>query len=385
MALKLWKTAYKNIKRDTPRARPESKYYVVFDWKNPYLGSDPKKKKYRIPIGHANFALDEPMKDVRERGLLLMAEAKMPPAPVTEVVTLEEGLEAHLKHISHLLEPPSLARHHTCNRMIMQGLGKETPLTDITPEMIVSWIQRRRQSVTNGTINKDLSTLRGMLTWARKKKQWIKADPMDDITNLDVPDGRTRYLYEDEIPRLWSVSSRWLWRMIWFACLTGLRQGEQLSLRWSQIQDGQIRLKGKTNTGEGTKGKKPRYIPLIPDLITILEEVRGDHPEFVFVTPHLRRKISKSNFSANYWKPAREAAGLKDFRWHDLRHTFCSWVVRRGGELPKLQKLAGHSNYRTTQIYTHLEPEHLVDTINLLDGIWTPPADVTPIRSARAK
>lgn len=126
-------------------------------------------------------------------------------------------------------------------------------------------------------------------------------------------------------------------------------------------------------------------IPILPELRQILDEVSGDHPELVFVTEVRKKKIHQSNFDKRNWKPALRAAGIEDFRWHDLRHTFCSWIVQEGGELPKLQLLAGHGDFKTLQRYTHLEPEHLLDTINLLDGRWKPPADITPIGKALSK
>jgi hypothetical protein len=56
---------------------------------------------------------------------------------------------------------------------------------------------------------------------------------------------------------------------------------------------------------------------------------------------------------------AVEAAGLKDFHFHDLRHHFASWYIMRGGSLPSLQQILGHADLKMTLRYAHLAPEHL--------------------------
>ena len=70
-----------------------------------------------------------------------------------------------------------------------------------------------------------------------------------------------------------------------------------------------------------------------------------------------------------HWK----AAGLKDFRFHDLRHTFASWAVQRGATLPELKDLLGHSSLAMMMRYAHLSPEHLRSAVARLDTVLTPP------------
>ena len=65
-------------------------------------------------------------------------------------------------------------------------------------------------------------------------------------------------------------------------------------------------------------------------------------------------------------------AGISDFRFHDLRHTFASHFVMRGGSLKDLQEILGHKTMAMTLRYAHLSKEHKRKAVNLLNGLTTP-------------
>lgn len=401
MALKLYKTQFRNIKRNTKKASAQSRYYAVFDWKNPADGEDAKKTRYRIPLGQMPISSKKRDELARDAGIRAMDAIKAPPPPkaATTEMTLGEALEDALSLKRPKLKPKTLARYELCNRTIAKGLGEDTALVDITEAMILKWIAKRQQTVQNATINRALTRLKAVLKRARKKK-WIDHDPSEDIEPLWEPGSRERWPSDEEMRKLWSVCNPWFWDLLWFLAMTGLRTGECFGLRWDQIRDGQIRL------GWDTKGKRPRTIPIIPDVQAILdrrkeartkarleyeEAVRagrdpkkGDFEELVFVTEVRKAKIHPSNLNRDYWNPARAKAGIENLRLHDFRHAFCSWITQLGGDVSKLQKLAGHADIRTTMGYSHLAPEHLLDTVELLQGKRRH-LEATPIGRAPSK
>jgi len=146
--------------------------------------------------------------------------------------------------------------------------------------------------------------------------------------------------------------------------LTGMRRGELLSLKWSQVAGGFIYL-GKTKTDE------PRQIPIAQDLDAVLKRIRrrqwakGIKSEYVFCDDQGKhfRELKRSFASAC------KRAGITDFRFHDLRHTFGSHYLMRGGSLKGLQNRLGHKDIRMTMRYAHLSKEFAREEIQVMNGL----------------
>ena len=75
------------------------------------------------------------------------------------------------------------------------------------------------------------------------------------------------------------------------------------------------------------------------------------------------------SISSRIWKNALSQAGIVDFRWHDLRHTWASWLVQAGVPLAALQEMGGWENVGMVQKYAHLSPEHLHGHAAILDSV----------------
>jgi integrase len=121
--------------------------------------------------------------------------------------------------------------------------------------------------------------------------------------------------------------------------------GELLSLTWAHSIDlsrGVIRL-------EMTKSGKRREVPMrqaVYDVFAGMPEPR-------------QGRVWRGRTVRRGWELAVERAGLKDFHFHDLRHSFASWWVMRGGSLQALKEVLGHSSLTMTLKYAHLSPDHL--------------------------
>jgi Phage integrase family len=88
----------------------------------------------------------------------------------------------------------------------------------------------------------------------------------------------------------------------------------------------------------------------------------------------------------NAFQTALETAEIKDFTWHDLRHTFASWLIMKGASLRSVAELLGHRGLRMVMRYAHLSPEHLSAEVGLLDPTTAPsPAPTETARSERAR
>lgn len=141
---------------------------------------------------------------------------------------------------------------------------------------------------------------------------------------------------------------------------TGLRISELLSLKRSVFKGGQmIQIVGK--------GDKERRIPLHPELLTIVQDFIKISPDSPWLFPSSRTH-NKPLTRQRIFQLLKELGALSDIAPerlspHVLRHSFATHFLERGMDLAVLQKLLGHSDIGTTQIYTHISPKHLQKTL----------------------
>jgi integrase len=245
-------------------------------------------------------------------------------------------------------------------------------LTDITPLLIEKWRQRRHsEGISAARIKRQMNDLRACLnravTWGA-----LASNPLDEIesTKLDTS-AKVRYLSPDEEVRLrQSLSVRQTYAdhikpAVLLSLNTGLRQGELLKLKWSDID---LDLKNLTVRGEGSKSGQTRHIPLNEEALMELRRWK-DQPgvkslTYVFADANGQpfRNMRTS------WEGVLLEAGISDFRWHDLRHDFASKLVMAGVDLNTLRELLGHSDYKMTLRYAHLAPKHKQDAVNRLSN-----------------
>ena len=116
-----------------------------------------------------------------------------------------------------------------------------------------------------------------------------------------------------------------------------------------------------------TKTSNSRQIPINEDLAALFKRIRsrqGLKSDYVFIYQGQCIKDLKNGFNA-----ALRRAGIEDCTFHDLRHTFASHFVMRGGSLKALQEILGHKTLTMTMRYAHLAQDHKKEAINLLNGL----------------
>jgi integrase len=150
------------------------------------------------------------------------------------------------------------------------------------------------------------------------------------------------------------------------ALLTGLRLGELLSLRWTDLDLEAKIVLIQNSEGFTTKSKRSRVVPMSEELSKLLldrkENLRSES-EFVFSNRY-GRKLREGTIEHKFKQCVRRA-GLNDkLHFHSLRHSFASALVMSGVSLYAVQKLLGHSQSKTTEIYSHLLPQQLHSEIN---------------------
>jgi integrase len=225
------------------------------------------------------------------------------------------------------------------------------PLDAIDMTALQPFIRDRKEkdAVSNATINRALEIVRRILNLAHQDWRWIRA--VAKIRMLKEPRRRVRFLRRDEAERLLDVMPAHMKPIVRFALATGCRAGEIFGLEWNRV-DLARRVAwldhGATKSGEG------RGIPLNADAAAALQSTIGQHPRWCFT--FAGKRIQKSSTA---WDRARQRAGIEDFRFHDLRHTWASWHVQSGTSLPELMELGGWKSYEMVLRYAHLAPEKL--------------------------
>lgn len=215
---------------------------------------------------------------------------------------------------------------------------------------------------TEAAVNREMALLSHMFT---KAVEWgfMETSPFKKGRRLMFKENnqRLRFLTDAEIEALLKACSPHLRPIVETALLSGMRRGELLSLKWEQIRNGFIYLRE-------TKGNKARQIPVNDRLAQVFRELRlKNHlkTEYVFCDAQGRRfQEVKRSFAS-----ACRRAGLEDFRFHDLRHTFASRLVMAGVGLRAVQELLGHADLKMTMRYAHLSEDHLKEAVAKLNGL----------------
>ena len=229
-------------------------------------------------------------------------------------------------------------------------------INEITINNIEEYKLARLHEVKPATLNRNLTTLKRMLNLAC---EWgFSGETISKkIKKVKEPPGRLRFLSKDEIKRLLKCCSRhkYLELAVLLDLNTGMRKGEILSLTWNQIDltHGFIHL-------DRTKSNRRRDIPinriLKKQFIEWKEHSQGDK---VFEYQDIKRSFSS----------AVKRAGIKDFHFHDLRHTFASHLIMEGVDLTTVSRLMGHSTIEMTMRYAHLSPDHRMRAVERIGSI----------------
>lgn len=221
-------------------------------------------------------------------------------------------------------------------------------------------IFRRKAGRRSGaTLNRYLVALGALFAWARRNRYVPRGfeSPTKHVEKNEESRGRVRYLTDDERVRLLSAcrESTWprLYALVLMAMTTGARRGELLALRWCDI-DGERAEAVLHDTKNGDR----RILVLLPQVIAELDlyapKDRETSQALVFRS---RLRPSQPYATAEAFRDAMAAAGIKNFRFHDLRHTAASYMAQSGASLLEIADTLGHRQLRMVQRYAHLNTD----------------------------
>ena len=331
------KERVRNFKKKTPAS----------EWK--------RKVEYALDTGNYWELVEPPKPEPSEPDLTLAELAE----EYLQTCTREKGYYVKALTLRSLLQTETLSEAKGAAKVTYTDLVRfkterlNTPAWGGKPRALATW-------------NNELAVISSMFKYAKKAKL-IPVNPFkeEDAESLKEKhnNARLRFLMAEEIPRFLEACNSHLRPLVETALLTGMRRGELFGLTWEMVVARKIRLPGWL-----TKNGEPRTVPVSEGLAQVFARLRRKN--------QLKSKHVFCNENGGHLMDIRSAfqgacrrAGIEDFHFHDLRHTFASHLIMRGRPLKEIQELLGHKDIQTTMRYAHLAPEYLEAGVNSLNDL----------------
>ena len=271
--------------------------------------------------------------------------------------TWEEAVLKFLDETSH-------KRTHERDKSILHWLdsvlgGKY--LDEIDRNLIDQIKSTRSKIATQSTANRYLAVIRTVLRKACNEWEWV--DRVPKVSLFREKEGRIRSLTSEEFWKLYAELPPHLADMALFSVATGLRQANVKQLEWAQVN---LELRHAFIRPEQHKNGKPHAVPLNDAAMAVLKRQRGQDATHVFTF----RSKPVTQVSTKAWREALVRAGIDNFRWHDLRHTFATWHRQAGTPTHELQRLGGWKTMSMVERYAHVAPEGLQVAAGRLDNAF---------------
>ena len=218
---------------------------------------------------------------------------------------------------------------------------------------------RRRKPTSDGTVIRELLTLRAALKWALAAK-WIADVPHIAVPRQPPP--RDRWLTREEADRLLAGAVAPHVRVfLTLALYTAARAGALLDLTWDRVHLGARLIDFEAVGG----GKRRVPVPIGDKLLPVLQEAR-EAATCPYVVEHASAKVSSVKTGT---RAAARRAGLPGVTPHILRHTAATWMALNGVSMDDIARFLGHGDVRVTQrVYAKYTPDYLRNAIKALSG-----------------
>jgi len=339
-----------------------------------YIGLDGKRHRERTQA---------PTKSVAEELLkarLVEIERKRANPDSIIARTLADFAPEYLQYMETRGRSKNYVRLHKLflDRYLIAEFGADR-LSDIKPGAIEKYMDKRLVALTpRGTKTSPATVFQELMCLSALFEQAIVRGhaTTNPVRRVEKPKSKNlieRYLETKEEEALLARAPLPLQPLIQTALHTGLRKGELINLTWPDVdlEENRIFVRPKEDKAGGVeawapKRNKARAVPINSDLRKILEAIpRSLVSPYVFVNPETGKLWHEIDLNLA-WYATLKKAGIKGFRFHDMRHTFASRLVQAGVSLKTVAQLLGHSSVVVTERYSHLAPSNLENAVEVL-------------------
>jgi integrase len=275
------------------------------------------------------------------------------------------------------------------------GLGQHKLLGEVTQRDLQLYVAKRRDGRENSSVNREIEALRAMWRHAAKSRFDVGEMPDWGSLMLKVVLKDPRELAADEETALFGELRRDVFDFCLFALKSGWRLAELTGLRWSDLDLGNASAVTRIKGGDIVKR------PLSQEMILIIANQPKVGP-FVFTYVAVRtraafvdkkgrqqparKKGERYPMTATVlrkpWADAKEAAGIDDFRFHDLRHTRGTRILRVTGNLAAAKRALAHRSIKTTLRYAHVMDDDVRNALDVSDSRTIPELVTTKAKKA---
>ena len=232
------------------------------------------------------------------------------------------------------------------SKIILKYFGKKRDINTIKAYDIEQFKGYLIQNICGKiTANRYLENLSKMFNIAIEN-EWLNKNPIKKNVKFRLKNYTVRYLTQEEEKRLFKHLKGYLRYMVIIALNTGLREWNILNLKWENIN-----IEFKTIEITENKGNKHLKIFMNKTLIDMFKSLPR-MSEYIFINPSTNKPYVDIRKA---WHKACKLAGIENLRFHDLRHTVCTRLIKKGVPLPTVQHIMGHSSIQTTMRYNHIE------------------------------
>jgi integrase len=307
-----------------------------------------------------------------ERELARRIELERP--AVRSGLTIQSAGERYLNHLELVLErkPTTLGDYRSMMRRHIEPFFGTRALEKIDAEQIRAFLTaKKKEGLATKTVVNQLVFLHGLFAFALKR-EWVVVNPVASVERprASGADPDIHYLDLDELERLLRAVGQddfgGTERVLYLtAAMSGLRQGELIALRWTDVDWGAGRIRVRRNYtrqrfGTPKSRRSSRSVPMAERVAVALRRHFRESPfqgdeDLVFPHPHTGHPLDASKLRKRF-KETLEQAELRPIRFHDLRHTFGTHCASAGVPLRTLQEWLGHRDYKTTLVYADYAP-----------------------------
>jgi integrase len=342
----------------------EITYYIRYSYSYRDENGNEREKDIKEKVGRKSQGYNrEIAKQALKARLGELTQGRFNLDKVRKPHTFGELTDKYLKHAESY--KASFNREKYSIKALRDYFGSACHISQITTWSFEKWKRERAKQVQPSTVNRELTILKHMLKMA-VRWELASTNPAAAVSPFPLQEGRIRFLSEDEMPRLIEacrnqITSPWLHPLIILALNTSARQGELLDL----ARDGDIDLERNLIYFGRTKNRKLKVVPMNSSAREAVEWfLKNGKGESLISWPWGERVGKTTVYDA--FKKACTEAGIKNFRFHDLRHTAASYLVMSGVDLPTVKEILGHREIEMTLRYSHLAQTHKAKAVDQL-------------------